>query len=487
MVKTKDLNVKHGDYARKINSWEKSALLACGGADMLAAMDKFLFRRPAEDEDVYRDRLNQCTYNSLIGSIIGWYQSAISRNKPSMMVFKDGTAVKEKQWWGQFESNVDRNNKTLYEYAADMLRDLLVFGEAWALVDLPKSDGEKPRSLADQMQAGALDAFLVRYAAPQVYDWSEDEAGRLLWVKIKATIERRAFLATGEIVDVWYYFDRERFEVYEAPRRDGKEAEQAFQTAAGRHAMADLKTVPVLRFRVPEELWLANRVLPQLIEHVRTENGLANAVDKVCYPWPYIKGDFDDKPIRSMVTFLKLAADGDAGYVEISGTGVDKAVNRCAAIREDVYRACYLQAQGRSTEATPAAQSGYSKEMDMLPSLDILNKFGSVLRSALVSILDTVAKIRGEVNQFAVSGYEFDTTGTDNALDQLDRVDDVGIESDTLRRVLSKRAVRSLLTGEDPAIVAAAEKEIDQAPSIEEQKKAEVEARRVAVAGTFGR
>lgn len=189
----------------------------------------------------------------------------------------------------------------------------------------------------------------------------------------------------------------------------------------------------------------------------------------------------------AVMTAMRLAPDGEFGYAETSGLSFEAAAKRCASIREDIYRGCYLQAQGRSTEATPAAQSGYSKEMDMAPALDVLGRFGQAVRDALESVLVSVAKVRGEDVSFALSGYEFDDAGADAALDRLERVDKVGVESDTLRRVLAKRAARALLIGEDPAVVQAAEAEIEAAPTIDEKADAEAAARKSAMRGVFGR
>lgn len=486
MLKVKDLNVRSSDYQSKISCWDSLDLLACGGYSLLANASRFLTRRPREGHDVYLERLANATYQNVIGAVAGWYQSALLKNNPALMVMKDGAALQDAGWWGLFERNVDRGGASLAAFGADLLRDFIVYGEAWVQVDLPKVDAVFV-SRAEQDAAGALDAYLTRYDPRQVIEWSEDSFGRLEWVKIKTTVERREFLKPTKTVDVWYYFDREMYRVFESEWKDGKPSDEAMELPGGRHALADVGEVPVKRFRVAEELWLGNRVLPQLMEHFRTENGLGWSIENACYPVPYIKGEFDAAPQPSVVTFLRLATDGEFGYAETSGLSFEAAANRCATIREDIYRGCYLQTQGRSSEATPAAQSGYSKEMDMAPALDVLGRFGQAVRDALELLLVSVAKIRGEDVSFALSGYEFDDAGADAALDRLERVDKVGIESDTLRRVLAKRAARALLIGEDPAVVQTAEAEIEAAPTIEEKATAEAEARKTAMRGAFGR
>lgn len=485
MPKTKDLDAKSSAYRGKIACWDSLDLLSCGGYALLSGANRFLAQRPREGADVYGERIANATYNNVIGSVAGWYQSALLKNNPALMVMKDGAAVEDAGWWGLFEKNVDRGGASLAAFGADLLRDFIVYGEAWVQVDLPKVERQYA-SKAEQDADGALSAFLTRYDPRQVIDWSEDSAGRLEWVKIKATVERREFLKPSETVDLWYYFDRTDYRIFEAVRKEGKPPEEALEIANGRHALADVGEVPVRHFRVAEELWLGNRVLPQLMEHFRTENGLGWSIENACYPVPYIKGEFSDAPTPSVVTFLRLAPDGEFGYAETSGLSFEAAAKRCASIREDIYRGCYLQAQGRSSEATPAAQSGYSKELDMAPSVDVLGRFGQAVRDALESILVTVSVIRGEDVSFALSGYEFDDAGADAALDRLERVQRVGIESDTLRRVLAKRAARALLIGEDPAIVQQAEGEIEAAPTLEEKAAAEVEARKTAMRGAFG-
>lgn len=485
MPKVKDLDVRSSSYAGKVTGWDSLDLLACGGYALLASANRFLSKRPREGADVYNERIANATYNNVIGSVAGWYQSALLKNNPALMVMKDGAALQDAGWWGLFEKNVDCGGESLAAFGADLLRDFIVYGEAWVQVDLPKVEAVFA-SRADQDAAGALNAFLTRYDPRQVIDWSEDSAGRLEWVKIKTTVERREFLKPSQTVDLWYYFDRTDYRIFEAVRKDGKPVEEAVELPGGRHALADVGEVPVRRFRVAEELWLGNRVLPQLMEHFRTENGLSWSIENACYPVPYIKGEFSDAPTPSVVTFLRLAENGEFGYAETSGLSFEAAAKRCASIREDIYRGCYLQAQGRSSDATPAAQSGYSKELDIAPAVDVLGRFGRSVRDALESILVSVSAIRGEDVSFALSGYEFDDAGADAALDRLEHVQRIGIESDTLRRVLEKRATRALLIGEDPAIVQQAEGEIEAAPTIEEKAAAEVESRKTAMRGAFG-
>lgn len=485
MPKVKELDAKAGAYREKIGAWDSLELLSSGGYALLGMASRFLPQRSREAADVYAERLRNATYNNVLGSVAGWYQAALLKNRPALMVVQDGAAVEEKGWWGAFERDVDRGGTSLPAFGGKLLGDLIVFGEAWVQVDLPRTETEFT-SRAEQMAAGVFDAFLTRYDPRQVINWSEDAAGRLEWVVVKATTEVRSFMGAAVTVDRWYYFDRTVYRVFEAERKDGKPSDEAREVGNGRHAMAEAGEVPIRRFRVSEELWLGNRVYPQLLEHFRTENGLNWSLENACYPVPYIKGDFEGNVVPSVVTYLSLPADGEFGYAETSGLSFQAAADRCGTLREDIYRGCYLQAQGRSSSSTPAAQSGYSKELDMTPANDVLGRYGVAVRDALEGLLVAIASIRGEEVSFALSGFEFDDSAATEAVEHFETVEDAGIDSETLRRVLAKRVARAMLAGEDPAVIGTVEREIDTAPTAAEKAASEMASKAALVRSSLG-
>jgi FKBP-type peptidyl-prolyl cis-trans isomerase (trigger factor) len=156
------------------------------------------------------------------------------------------------------------------------------------------------------------------------------------------------------------------------------------------------------------------------------------------------------------------------------------------AIREEMYRQLYLQAQGRSSAATPSAQSGYSKELDMAPARDVLRALGDMLRNHMRAVIEDVAAARGDQVTVDIRGFEFAEGDDPDQIKAAQAALELGIPSPTLEREIQKRIARYLLRDANQSVIQAVEAEIDAAPTREERQAAAEEAARRRIAESFG-
>ena len=404
------LDAKHPEYAANEATWRDIDLLYSDGAVLRANAARFLKRKPKELSAVWRARLDRFTSRPILGTALGWYQAAMFGGNPSVRVERGGGASED---YADFLAECD-GGKTFVDFSRDIFLSLLKSQSSWVLVDREPTEREYS-SLAEQRASGALDAHLMRYDLLQVINWSCDAAGEIEWVVVAVQDAVRGFATKDKIVDRWYYFDRSVCVEYEAERDANGKARQARMVGNPRpHALSAVGRVPLRRIAVPEGLWLGNRAYLSACTHLDLVNALDWGIFNGCLPTLWVKGYRDD-PSRSEVGYIELEDGGDIGYLEPSGATFDLAMRNIDGWREEMFRQVYLQSQGRSTSATASAQSGFSKEMDMLPGQDVLNGLADFLRAGLLAVLRDVADARGDAEvSFSITGLEFEANDAED-------------------------------------------------------------------------
>jgi hypothetical protein len=488
-IPVKLLDAKHPYYADNAAAWNDIELLYRGGHALKAKAEHFLAKRPKELAEVYAARAARFTYQNILGTALGWYEAAMFKDDPDIHVKRgDGDPEgQQAEFYSRFLADCDRNGTTYVDTFRRVLRSLMLYRSAFVLTDLPKT-AEQPATLAEQKSSGALDPYLVLYDPRQVINWETDPYGNLAWIVIATTTEERAFGSDAAVIDRWYYFDATEYRVYQAKReRLSEKAQTASLIDAGPHALADASRVPVRWVQVSDGLWLANRVYLHALAHLNLQNAYYWGLTMGCLPVPVIIGEYSEPPTVSETAYIHLPEAGSKfEYAEPSGRTYEVSAREIQAIREEMYRQLSLQAQGRSTAATPAAQSGFSKEMDMAPSRDVLNALGDVLRAAMQSVLGDVAEIRGDRDvTFDVRGFTFDDDTSIDELAVAQAAADLGIPSDTLEKEVQKRVAHCLLKDARPDVIQRVEGEIDAAQGRQQRLAAEDQRRREQIRGSL--
>ena len=472
------LDQQHDDYRDCKVVWQKIDLLSRGGHALEAQAERFLMQRPKELSDIYRSRRMQFTQQNILGTGIGWYQSALFPEDPQVLIRRDEAelAGADADFWTGFQKNCDRRGTKFSNLMADTFETAALFGTAWVLTDLPRQGEFKTR--AQQKAAGALNPYIGLFNPQDVTNWSEDEAGNLDWVVFSSTVTRQSFGGTPKIVDRWCYFDKTTYKVFEAVREDANQkATDAPLVIEGPHALADLGRVPVRRVAVPRILWLGDRVYLQVLNHLNMDNSFGWALFMANMAVPVITGDYKDSPTVSETALINLETGSTFEWSEPKGTSFEHSATRLSSLREEIYRQMYLQAQGRSSKASASAQSGYSKEMDMAPSKDILNRYGEMIREAMVNVLTDVQAARNPKDelQFSVRGFDFADSDTEQDIAEATGALGLDIQSDTYRKEVQKGICRRVLKDRPPEVLTAIDAEIDSAPTMEEQAAAEAQ------------
>jgi hypothetical protein len=237
----RDIDARHPHHFEMARAWDEIDLLYRGGSAIRAQADRFLVRRPKELEEVYRARLGRFTYQNILGTALGWYMTALFEREPSILLADpDGGPLPEDaaSYYGALMADATRAGTSWVDFWRQAILFQLLYGSAFVLVDLPAPGEEMPATLAEQRALGYLDPYLVLWDPRQVINWGEDARGRLEWVVMAATEERRQFGSPAAAVDRWYYFDQTEFRARWQARRDSRACRGRPARPRGRRARA---------------------------------------------------------------------------------------------------------------------------------------------------------------------------------------------------------------------------------------------------------
>lgn len=490
------LDIKNPEFESKIEAWLDLVLLLESGATMRRNVDRLLKKRPREDSDVYMGRKDKFTYNNILGTALGWYGSAMFAENPEIFLTREGgKKSSDEKFYSNFLEDCNGCGTSFVDFFKRIFSCLLTYGAAWVLTDLAAIEPgeEAPQTFEEQKARKLLDPYLVMYTPINVINWECDARGALNWVVIKTTVQKQQFLMPPQIVDTWYYYDKEYYLVYEDVRKVGDVSiptdgigRTAKLLRSGKHALAKEKRVPVRRLLLSEGLWLANRAYLLLLDHLNQDNTLSWSLFMSNLAIPIIIGDVDASNMTSSENgYMQFPAGTDYKWSEPDGKSFQHSANRLESLREEAFRCMHLQSQGRSMSATPAMQSGRSKQLEMAPAVDILSGMGGDLKVHMQAVLsDVIAARQVEPLLPDVRGFHFEDDMSTEEVFAVSSVLGLRIPSKSFEKSLYKKVARSWMPDANRADLEKVYKEIDAGPTMDERNDQEFDKRvKLAKAG----
>lgn len=481
-VPVSHLDQRHPEFDSRFEAWLDLSLLYEGGAMLKARCERLLKKRPREDEEVFAARMDRFTYQNILGTGLGWYGAAMFDTPPE--IFFDGKSGDE--FYTKFLSDCDGIGTGYVDFWKRVFQFCLTYGASWVLTDLRALglDEEPPQTLADEKNMGLLDPHLAVYTPLNVINWRTDERGELKWAVVRTEVEDQEFLGEREIVTTWYYYDRENYRVYEDRRKpeeikvaaDG-DSRMATLIREGQHALAHVKRLPIRKVVLSEGLWLANRSYLLLVDHLNQDNTLGWALFMSNLAIPVVIGDSDTSNMTySEVGYLHFPTGTTYTWSEPAGTSFVHSAKRVESLREECFRSMNLQAQGRSMRATPAMQSGKSKQLEMSPAKQVLAGMGDDVRRNMQDVLIDVCDARRDPSSHPdVRGFTFQEDMTTEEVFAVSSVLAVRIPSEKFEKYLYKKVAKSWMMDANREELAAVYKEIDAGPTMEEREDEELQ------------
>lgn len=473
--KLSQIDTRHSQYKLHCETWKRLGWLYASGHTLKQHASEFLMRRPKEINDVFQARLDMFTHVNHLGTALDWYCGTMFGDEPGIQpsVKAGVNSQPDSNFYDAFFKDCDRAGTSFVDLFRTAFQNVLLYRNTYVLLDKPAFEDGAFRSLAEQNAARANDPYLCVFSPLDVINWKADAYGNLEWVTIKNTVEEADPFGPPKIVDRWYHYDRTTYQVWKHVRGEKEDSNSvATLESRGLHALAHANQVPVERLEVPEGLWLANRAMLSAIAHLNIDNVLQYAIIMSALAMPIIFSDEEVENTLTEAASLRLPANAKYEWTEPQGTSYTHLGNRLTELTENIFRSFYLIAQGRSGRATPTAQSGVSKQMDMMPSKDILRAFGDLVRALMQRSIRMVSMARKDKSSWEVHGFDFSDPATLESVQATLEVLNASIPSEKFSKEMYKRIVQESLPDAAPELLRQIFEEIEAAPPKEERDMA---------------
>ena len=487
-VSVDKLDKQHPYYKDLKDVWSAMDLLYRGGHAIQKEWARFLTKRPKELNEVWLSRGQRFNYENHLGTGLGYYRATLFKKEPEIhWKVKGGSAEAtpaQSDYYVEWLQNVDRNGTTYINLWRHLFSTMCVFREAYCCVDLPSSD-DPPITLLEQKLSGGLDPYLMVYDPRSVINWSVDDFGNYNWIVIKTESSSQDFLGDQTSIDRWYYYDQTEYRVYERRTKLNDSQGQGMPIYgpngvplsissvnvaklidSGPHALAKQGRVPVRHYEIPEGLWLANRGYLPAVALINLQNSYEWSLFLANLAVPIFKTESEKIQTLSESAALQLAPGDGFEFAEPKGTSYKSSADAIRAKREELFRQMYLSGQGRDSSASASASSGYSKEMDMMPSKDVLAEFGEVVRAGCqTQLMDVLAVRDDDAIEPDVRGFNFEMSTELEEAEILEIEMSLDIPSDTFYRERQKKVIAASMPDANSDVLQKMYDEIDAAPS----------------------
>lgn len=439
-----EIDREHADYKRQKFMWRMYRDLYTGGYEFKFRAAEYLLRRQKEPLDVYGERLQRVFYENYIGSIVDWYASTLFRREASPQ-FAGGSEGSQ-AFLAQLVEDCDRRGTKVSNFFRHCFIDALVAGRSHILIDFPRPF-MAPSNRAEEDAAGLSRAFLIRYQAEDLINWSLDERGDYEWVVLRHSMRRQPRFDSPELIEetYWYYYDRTEYRTYRRVERANEPAAIEL-IGQGAHSLARQSRVPLLTFQVSEGLWLMSKAAHLQLEHFNKSNALGWAITMGLFAMPVIYSDREWNQIVGESYYIQLGPGDKFGWTEPDGKVYQIAAANLETLKEEIYRVCYLsQASGEMTGGH--AQSALSKQLDFTITQEVLRAYGSAVKDCIKAVLTAISEAREDGVIVSVCGLdEVDISDFGLELQNATNLLKLGIDSPTLTRQIYQRLALKYLS-----------------------------------------
>ncbi len=440
------LNRQHPQYRAKRGMWQRYHDFYVGGEQLRRNAGVYLVRRQKEPNEVYQERLSRAFYENYLGSIIDWYAATLFRSEPEITF--EGPA----EFYSQFLKDSDLEGRSFLEFCRRAFIQALVFQQSYALIDFPRVEAPA-ETRAEEDALGKSRAYVVSYTPIELTNWRLDRRGNFEWVMLKTESSFQPdFLSEEEVIERrWTYYDKQNFRVYsqtESSSQKEAKAPEAVLEDEGRHGLAEVGRVPLVKLEITDGLWLANKAALLQQEHFNKSNALSWALHMGLFAMPVIYSEREWRQIVGEAYYIQLGPEDKFGWTEPEGHVYRLAAENLDRLKDEVYRVCYLMNQAAGREARNLTQSGASKQRDQIVTHEVLRAFGDMVKDFMRQALERITAARRDEVRVEVNGLDqFDVTDFSEELENAGRLRDLDIGSGTFSREMQKRLALKYLEG----------------------------------------
>ena len=441
-LKVTQLEIQHIEYKDNAPLWRTIDALVEGVPAIEKSIEKYLPKRPNEDEELYRLRLDKLSYTGVMSDAVNKFTSKLSG---SPIHFTE--VNQDDEFWSDFRKNNAPSDQPMRDEAYlinTLFSNLLYYGKVWVAVDMPDT-GIQPRSKFEEKQIGKRNMpYLTVYNALDVTYWGHDWA-----ISKHYHVESQPF-QDPKLMCTWLYWGADYNASYTAEvklsaRVDSSNNSYEFinEVKVGGLWMSpqdDAAIIPLDKvwehgtgkrllctLKLPKEAWLCKHVYNKQIQHLRIENAwidagyLSGTVQRLFTP-PDLPPVDDPRYVYEQPDYAKELGLAGNQHILI-GNGYEFVESEGKALGNLEAQLDKLESQIRQLVALHFAtgekgaieQSGASKAMDMTMLEDAMRNYGKRVMSLYNDILKLTSVLAGVEEPIAI-GLESYTTETVEAL-----------------------------------------------------------------------
>lgn len=500
------LTQTHPDYDPKL--LEKIEDLYVGGFRIVRKAKTYLLQLPREHTVSYDARCNAvASYQPYFGTIVDQFAADLFGQPLEMVAAADANNpntpgdLPDKTYYPAFARDCDKAGTPFADMMKNAMTTALKKRCALICVDAPKPDPTQPPPVnkAEEEARGATDLYVYELPVEQLIDWKLGDQGRYEWAIVaKKERERANPMATRdditETFDVWTMSGGvavwDRFSITYDPNKGKKPiAETPVPRVDG--GRTEFSRIPILRFELPEGLWVGNKIGPQALEHYQRRSLLLSAEGDSLVTIPFVKlgselgpptGDLpaevQQNPARGdnllgefrSRGFLTLGADDSIEFAEPTGKAYEIVDKQLDGLREAMFSVNHQMAASIRPTGHALGRSGLSKQKDEDATARVLRELGRLLKNFARTVYDTISSARKETVIWAAHGLDgYEAEDREQVLEESVALDTVQIPSVTFRKTHKKMIAKRLLKGQDSATLAQIDTEIDEGVEAEQE------------------
>lgn len=478
------LNQRNGAYDPELI--EKIDALYKGGFEIQRKARKYLCQLEGESAAKFAERAKIVAYIGFFSQIVDQFTSDVFTQPLSIKPAPDADdpntpgEVPDKDFYSELEKNVDKRGTSFVDLMTVTLRTALKHRCALVIVDAPDV-GSEATNLYDEDEQGARRLYAYECPIDRLIDWEcDDETGRFRFAILHDKDQRRADPYSRrnkvhETFTVWTIEDAPGSTaqwVRYGVTYDEKEpptAETYLRVEA--RGTTSFTRIPILRFELPDGLWVGNKVGPQAFEHWQRRSALIGAENRSLVAIPYVKlgpqapavggaipsdksqdQSRGERPVAQFTSkgWLTLDAGDDLGFAEPEGRCYELIDQQLEKLREAMFQVTFQMAASVQRNNTSMGRSGMSKQKDEDLTGRVLRALGHAVRIFGVSIFETISEARGEDTHWTPHGLDgYDSEDRQALLEEAVSLDQVAeaIPSETFHLAHARAIVEKLLKG----------------------------------------
>lgn len=478
------LSQKHDDYDQKLIECLED--LYSGGFTIQAKAQRYLVRLEGESGEKFTERARIFSYASFFSQIVDQFVSDVFGQplsvKPAADADNPNTPGEspDEEFYSEFEKDADRKGTSFVDLMLCTLRCALKHRRALVIVDAPQDSpsAEPAKNVAEEDERGLRRYYAYECPVGRLIDWEvDDETGRFVWcvlydkerVRTGPAGDRSKWRETWTVWEIgeggfatWSRYEH-TYRANEPPQAD------TWVRRVSEPKATSFRRIPVLRFELPEGLWVGNKVGPQALEHWNRRSALGGAENRSLVAIPYVKlgpqapaaggpipsdvsqdSSRGDAPLRKFNSkgWMVLDAEDDIGVAEPEGKCYALVDGQLEKLRETMFQVTFQMASSVQRNAASMGRSGLSKKKDEDLTARVLRALGHHVREWAVDVFDVVSEARGDDVHWTPHGLDgYDSEDREALIEETLNLDAIveALPSETLHKVYARSLAGKLL------------------------------------------